>query len=66
MTEWHLPPDYIVTHWTQELLELMIEKLTERKRKVAESLSKPGLKNNEGSDQMLFSTDSNLISYRKE
>ena len=32
MTEWHLPPDYIVTHWTDELFDLMLEKLTERKK----------------------------------
>ena len=32
MTEWHVTPDYIVTHWTDELLDLMVEKLTERKR----------------------------------
>lgn len=32
MSEWHLPPDYIVTHWTDELFDLMVEKLTERKK----------------------------------
>jgi len=32
MTEWHLSPDYIVTHWTDELFNLMVEKLTERKK----------------------------------
>ena len=31
MAEWHLPPDYIVDNWTDELLELMIEKLVERR-----------------------------------
>jgi len=31
MSEWHLSPDYIVTHWTDELFDLMVEKLTERK-----------------------------------
>ena len=33
MTEWHLPPDYIMSHWTEELLVLMIDKLIERKKK---------------------------------
>ena len=32
MSEWHLSPDYIVTHWTDELFNLMVEKLTERKK----------------------------------
>jgi len=32
MSEWHLSPDYIVTHWTDELFDLMVEKLTERKK----------------------------------
>ena len=30
MTEWHVTPDYIVTHWTDELLDLMIKKRKER------------------------------------
>jgi len=34
MSEWHLPPDYIVTHWTDELFTLMVEKLTERKKPI--------------------------------
>jgi len=32
MSEWHLSPDYIVTHWTDELFDLMVEKLAERKK----------------------------------
>ncbi len=31
MAEWHLPPDYIINNWTDELLNLMVEKLTDRK-----------------------------------
>lgn len=31
MAEWHIPPDYIVENWTDELLELMTEKLVDRK-----------------------------------
>ena len=34
MVEWHLPPDHIVTHWTHELLNLMIEKMVERKERM--------------------------------
>lgn len=40
MAEWHVPPDYIVNNWTDELLDLMAEKLAERRereREVAQS-----------------------------
>ena len=30
MAEWHVTPDYIVNNWTEELLDLMMEKLAER------------------------------------
>ena len=39
MAEWHQPPDYIVTHWTEELLTLMIEKLAERRAREVETLN---------------------------
>jgi len=39
MAEWHQPPDYIVTHWTEELLNLMIEKLAERRAREVEALN---------------------------
>ena len=35
MVEWHLPPDYIVDNWTDELLVLMTDKLVERKAREA-------------------------------
>lgn len=35
MSEWHVTPDYIVSHWTDELLDLMVRKLTERKMREA-------------------------------
>lgn len=38
MSEWHLPPDLIVNNWTEELLDLMIEKLTERKKREREAM----------------------------
>ena len=31
LAEWGLPPDYIVNNWTEELLNLMTQKLAERK-----------------------------------
>ena len=30
MAEWHQPPDHIVNNWTDELLDLMIQKFNER------------------------------------
>ena len=33
MAEWHVTPDYIENNWTNELLNLMIEKLEKRKDK---------------------------------
>lgn len=38
MAEWHLPPDYIMSHWTEELLVLMIDKLIERKNREVATL----------------------------
>ena len=38
MAEWHVPPDYIVSNWTDELLNLMTEKFVERKGKESDSL----------------------------
>lgn len=32
MAEWHVTPDYIINNWTDELLNLMVEKLVERKK----------------------------------
>jgi len=36
MVEWHVPPDYIANHWTDELLDLMVEKLIARKGRYAD------------------------------
>jgi len=38
MSEWHLPPDYIVNNWTDELLNLMVEKLIDRKKKEIDAI----------------------------
>ena len=37
MAEYGITPDYIVNNWTDELLNLMLEKMVERK----ERMSKP-------------------------
>lgn len=54
MAEWHLPPDYIVDNWTDELLELMIEKMVERKY----GTDSPPKLNSEGE---LFAKAKNLV-----
>ena len=38
MAEWHVTPDYIVNNWTEELLDLMVQKLAERKQKESEAM----------------------------
>ena len=38
MTEWHITPDYIINNWTDELLELMVEKLVERKKRESNAI----------------------------
>jgi len=38
LTEWHLPPGYIIENWTDELLALMCEKLVERKQREADAI----------------------------
>ena len=40
MTEWHVTPDYIVNNWTDEELELMCDKLVERKKQENELVQK--------------------------
>ena len=38
MTEWHVTPDYIMCHWTDELFNLMVVKLAERKTREREAI----------------------------
>ena len=38
MTEWHVTPDYISNNWTDELLNLMVDKLIERKEREEEAV----------------------------
>ena len=41
MSEWHVTPDYIVNNWTDELLNLMVEKMVERKKQALEARGSP-------------------------
>jgi len=54
LAEWHLPPDYILSNWTDEVLVLMTDKLIERKEREAKAFSgKPSSR--AVSDGQLFS-----------
>ena len=59
MAEWHLPPDYIINNWTDELLDLMTEKLAERKKREVQPVTNGG--DPKVSDTTLFSRAGNLI-----
>ena len=54
MLEWHgIDPVYISEHWSRELLNLMVEKLSERKKKEA-GYDRPAPATNMISDKELF------------
>lgn len=65
MAEWHVPPDYIVNNWTDELLDLMIEKLTERKQRERQAIRSAAPSGDPGGHKVpaseLFAAGSNLI-----
>lgn len=62
-----MAPDYIVNNWTEELLELMIEKLGDRKRRESEAVRGRPLGQEFGKvpDEVLFGRASNLIKVAK-
>lgn len=70
MAEWHLPPDYIVNNWTDELLDLMVEKLVERKQREVQAIRPASLPGDSGGhmvpDSMLFAHAGNLIKVVKK
>ena len=68
MVEWHLSPDYIVNNWTDELLDVMVDKLVERKRRESDVARGYSTKSssNKVSDTALFSRARNLIKVVKE
>jgi len=54
LAEWHITPDYIVNNWTDELLNLMIEKLTERKGKESKAMKSTSSDSGKVSDDELL------------
>jgi len=65
MSEWHLPPDYIVNNWTDELFDLMTEKLVERKTRETSRPSEHTSGRNMVSDRSLFLKAGHLIKVEK-
>lgn len=65
MVEWHVSPDYIVNNWTDELLDLMVEKLVERKQREVQAARPASLQGDSGGhkvpDSILFAHAGNLI-----
>lgn len=60
LVEWHITPDYIINNWTDELLELMSDKLSERKEREQKALDgKP--QTTEVSEEVFLERASNLI-----
>jgi len=62
MAEWHVTPDYIVNNWTDELLDLMVEKLAERKIQPPQGDSG----RYKVPDSVLFARASNLIKVERK
>jgi len=60
MAEWHVPPDYIINNWTEEMLELMSDKLVERKERENQAL-RGSSSSAKVSDATLFNQAGNLI-----
>ena len=64
MTEWHVTPDYIINNWTDELFDLMVEKLVERKDREAVRSTIPDKPVE--SEEMFFARASNMIKVVKK
>ena len=61
MSEWHVTPDYIINNWTDELFNLMIEKLSERKHRELVAISSGDSGGYKVSDKTLFARARNMI-----
>lgn len=66
MVEWHVTPDYIVSNWTDELFNLMVEKLIERKKRERLGSSTPLRNQGMVSDKELFARAGHLIKVEKK
>ena len=54
MAEWHIDPVYIGENWPKELLDLMIEKMAERKNREHDTIQNRGRSEEVITDHQLF------------
>ena len=66
MAEWHVTPDYIASNWTEELLELMVSKLVERKQRETIALHGNGDNSETVTDGAIFERAPHLIKRGKK
>jgi hypothetical protein len=69
LCEWHLTPDYILANWTDELFNLMVDKLVDRKERETAAMrgtSREHSTDNKVSDLSLFAQAGNLIKVVKK
>ena len=66
MAEWHVPPDYIVNNWTEEQLNLYVEKLVERKERETSAVRSPAPVKQSESEELFFAKAKNLIKVVKK
>ena len=70
MAEWHITPDYITNNWTDELFELMCDKLSKRKKREVETIKGRSSTLSSGvervSDTELFAKAGHLIKVVKD
>ena len=65
MSEWHVTPDYILDHWTDELFNLMVGKLSERKEREVDAIKGRSSSAPKVSDKFLFKQASNMIEVKR-
>ena len=64
MFEWHVTPDYIVNNWTDELLDLMMEKLIKREQREVKAIQSKD--SGKVPESVLFAKAKNLIKVVKK
>lgn len=66
MAEWSVTPDYIVDNWPDDLFNLMVEKLAERRRRKVEAVPPGDLGGYRAPDSVLFARAKNMIEVIKK
>ena len=57
LSEWHITPDYIVNNWTDELLALMVDKLSERKQREIDAMKGSSTPNRYAGKEVISDTE---------